>query len=218
MTETYNAKAQKNSVSVFSDIPISASLTIRYALFYVIFFTLGLIGYYVVKLPFSDTLNGYITSYFSYSFELDKSISDNIAKLICVSYSDIRTLFLIFVGGFTMFSSAAIYGLLFYHALSLGFSALYLVNSMSAGLLSGVSFINLVFFLFSNAAVCAVIIIFSSKTRIFNDEFKRLGGRKKLIVKSKALYLQIFTLFAVCGAVLFVNIIRFLINSFITKG
>ena len=213
MTKITGYKEQESKRIPLS-VSYSDSMIFKYAISYLLFYTIGLIGYYVVNLPFSDTLNKYITSYFSYAFSLNDSIEDNITKLICVSYSDIRTFCLIFVGGFTMFSSIAIYALLFYHALSLGFSSLYLVNSLGAGLLYNVVFFDLVLFLFSNAAICAMLVLFSSKTRRFNDVFRGYCGRRKLIIRSKPLYIQVFTLFVVCGAVLFINIIRFLINIF----
>lgn len=192
----------------------SSLLIFRYALVYLLCFTIGLISYYVFDLPFTETLNGYVNSHFTTTFNTSSTLSNNIGLLITVSYADIRTLALIFVAGFTMFSSVAIYSLLGYHALSVGLSSLYLVNSLTAGKLSGVNFLDVITFLISNAAIASVLIIFSSKSRIFNDEFKRLGGRKKLIIRSKPLYHQIFTLFTVCGAILFINIIRFVLNIF----
>lgn len=213
MTGSVSYKTKEQQKNILS-LSIFDSLIFKYALSYLIFYIIGLIGYYVVNLPFSENLNKYITSYYSYTFNVTSGIEANITKLVCVSYADIRTFCLIFVSGFTMFSSIAIYSLLFYHALSLGFSSLYLVNSLSAGLLYNVVFFDLIFFLFSNAAICAILILFSSKTRRFNDVFRGYCGRRKLIIRSKPLYIQIFTLFVVCGAVLFINIIRFLINNF----
>jgi len=212
MTKT-NIKEHDQKTQAFTVAP-SDSLIFKYAVAYLLFYTVGLIGYYVVNLPFSDTLNKYIISYFSYKFDFSSGIEENITKLVCVSYTDIRTCALIFVSGFTMFSSIAIYALLFYHALSLGFSSLYLVNSMASHLLPEVSFFDLVFFLFTNAAICAILILFSSKTRRFNDIFRGYAGRRKIIIRSRPLYVQIFTLLVVFGAVLFINITRFLINIF----
>ncbi len=213
MTVTGEYKKTQREKEEFK-LDASSMLVLKFGIAYIVFYTLGLVGYYLVNIPFSETLNKYVISYFSHSFNFERSLMDNATLLIYASYSDVRTLLLVFVAGFTMFSSIAIYGLLFYHALSLGFSSLYLVSSMSAGLLEGVSFFNLVFFLFSNAAIAAILLVFSSKTRIFTDKFKALGGRRKLIIRSKPLYFQIFTLLCMCGAVLFINIIRFIFNCF----
>ena len=209
MTDILNFKNRSNVPYRFS---LSEILIIRYAAAYILLFTAGLIGYYIVEVPLSEKLNSYVNSYFSYTFNSSIKLTDNFSALFLVSFSDIKTLALIFVGGFTMFSSIAIYSLLGYHALSLGFSSLYLVNAMSAGVLDDISFFDLILFLLSNAAVSSILIIFSSKTRIFNDSFKRLGGRKKLIIRFKPLYVHIFTGISLCGAVIFINIIRFIFN------
>ncbi len=190
----------------------SERLLIRYAITFVIAFLIGLIGYYAVKIPFSDGLNAYISSHFSRTFDFGQSISYNTTSLVLASYTDMKTLCLLFVAGFTMFSSIAIYWLLSAQAVSLGFSSLYLVNAMSVGQLSQVHFFDLVVFLFSSAALSSLMIVFSSKTRIFNDDFRGLGNRKKLIIRSKPLYRQIFTLITLCGAVIFINAVRFLLN------
>ncbi len=213
MTENVLKKDSK----VKNNIPIIDTYTgiiIKSAFIYVAFYCIGLLGYYLVNIPFSETLNKYIVSYFSGTFNFNASMSDNILYLVYSSYSDIRTLFLIFIAGFTMFSTLAIYGLLFFHAFSLGFSSLYLVNAMTAGLISEVSFLNLIYFLFANAAISAVLIVFSSKTRVFNDKFRSLGGRKKLIIRSKPLYVHIYTFLYFCGALLLINIIRYIFNVF----
>ena len=191
---------------------VSEILLIRYAIVFLIAFLIGLIGYYAVHIPLSDGLNTYITSHFSRTFNFGSGISQNATALTVASYSDMKTLVLIFVAGFTMFSSIAIYWLLSAQAVSLGFSSLYLVNAMSSGKLTQVHFFDLVIFLLSSAALSALMIVFSSKTRIFNDVFRGLGNRKKLIIRSKPLYKQIFTLITLCGAVIFINTLRFLLN------
>ena len=211
---TQSPAFEKTKKRFFSDFDLSTNLILKFGIAYILFYTLGLVGYYLVSVPLSETLNKYVTSYFSCSFNMNNALSDNVSLLVFASWTDLRTIFFIFVCGFTLFSSIAIYGLLFYHALSLGFSSLYLVNCMSAGHLPEVSFFNLIFFLFSNAAVASILIVFSSKTRIFTDKFKALGGRRKLIIRSKPLYLHIFTLLCMCGAILFINIVRFILNIF----
>ena len=194
-------------------LSLSELLMIRYAAAYIMLFTLGLIGYYVVKIPQSDKLNGYINTYFSYTYKRELGVCDNLTALFWVSFSDLKTVFLIFVSGFTMFSSIAIYSLLGYHALSLGFSCLYLVNTMSIGSLCDVSFFDLIFFLISNAAISSILIVFSSKTKCFNESFKKIRLKNGSILSFKPMYVQIFTLASLCGAVILINMIRFLLNT-----
>lgn len=194
-------------------LSVEERLLLRYATIFVISFILGLVGYCILKIPLSEKLNDYIVEYFSYSFLSDKDLPFNCSILFAISYSDMKTLVLIFIAGFTMFSSIAIYWLLFSQAVSLGFSSLYLVNAMSEGALGSVSFADLVFFLLFSAAISSIIILFGSKTRIFNDHFRALGNRKKLIIRSGPLYMQIFTLLTLCGAIILINSIRFVINT-----
>ena len=193
-------------------IPADRLLLIRYATVFIISFILGLSGYCILKVPLSDKLNACISEYFSGSFDFNKELSYNCEKLFSSSYRDMKTLVLIFIAGFTMFSSLAIYWLLFSQAVSLGFSSLYLVNAMSNGGLEAVSFLDLIFFLLLSASLSSLMILFGSKTRIFNDHFRSLGNKKKLIIKSKPLYKQIFTLLTLCGAILLINSVRFIIN------
>lgn len=196
-----------------SGIPAEQWLLIRYASVFIISFIIGLIGYCALKVPLSDKLNACIAEYFSCSFNFGKALSSNCETLFSYSYSDMKTLVLIFIAGFTMFSSVAIYWLLFSQAVSLGFSSLYLVNAMSGGTLNSVSFFDLILFLFLSAALSSIMILFGSKTRVFNDHFRSLGNRKKLMIRSKPLYKQIFTLLTLCGAILLINSIRFIINT-----
>ncbi len=189
-------------------------LTIRYTSIFVISFILGLLGYYVLRVPLSEQINSYISTYFSAVFDPSESLTYNCTTLFATSFSDMKTFALIFVSGFTMFSSLAIYWLIFTHAVSLGFSSLYLVNAMSSGGLSEIYFSDLILFLFVSAALSSLMILFASKTRVFNDHFRSLGNSKKLIIRSKPLYLQIYTLLTLCGAVMLINFIRFLTNIF----
>lgn len=193
-------------------LSVTEKLIIRYAVFYILFFVIGLICFYLVKLPQTDGLIKYINVYFSCTFSFDKGINENTALLLAISFADIKTMVYLFVAGFTMFSSMAIYWLLCTQALSLGFSSLYLVNTMAYGVLDGVSFFDLVLFLLSSAAISSLMILYSAKTRIFNESFRKIIQNKKQIIKHKPLYLQIYLLLTLCGGIISINIIRFLFN------
>ncbi len=188
-------------------------LLLRYTFVFIIAFILGLVVYYLVNSPKSQMLDGYIVSFFSLVFDPGKDIFDNAALVVFASSFELKTLVYIFVAGFTMFSSVAIYWILCTQACSLGFSSIYLVNSMSSGSLSLVGFHDLILFLLTGAAISSVMLVFSAKTRVFNDVFRNLGNRKKLIIRSKPLYIQIFTLISLCGAVILIYIFRFIFNS-----
>ena len=138
---------------------IDITLTFRYMLCYLITFTVGLILYYVIKVPHSRTLDSFIDSYFSQKIAFDKNMSNNILSIIDASLPDIKTMILIFVSGFTLFCSPALYGLLSYHALSLGFSSIYLLSAMSRGDLLNINFFALVFFLLINSITSSIKVV-----------------------------------------------------------
>lgn len=209
----YN-QAKKSAENRIFKLSVTEKIIIRYAVVYILFFIIGLICFYLVKLPRAEGLIKYINAYFSCTFSFDKSISENTAILFAVSFADIKTMAYIFVAGFTMFSSIAIYWLLSTQALSLGFSSLYLVNSITYGVLDGVSFFDLVLFLLSSAAISSLMILYSAKTRVFNDSFRKILPNKKQIIKHKPLYIHIFLLLTLCGGIISINIIRFLFNIF----
>ena len=207
------AKIHRESYTFKKTLTAEQLLLIRYASVFVVSFIIGLVGYCGLKVPLSERLNAYIDDYFSCSFNFENTLSFNCEKLFSSSYADMKTMVLIFIAGFTMFSSVAIYWLLFSQAVSLGFSSLYLVNAISGDVLLKVNFFDLLIFLLLSAAISSMMILFGSKTRIFNDHFRSLGNRKKLIIRSKPLYKQIFTLLTLCGAIILINSMRFIINT-----
>lgn len=187
-------------------------LIIRYTIVFLMSFLVGLIGYYLFRLPSSDGLIKYADGYFTRSFKLDSSISYNSILVFATSFQDIKTMAYVFVAGFTMFSSLAIYWILISEALSLGFSSLFLVNAISQRILLNVGFFDLVFFLITSSAISSLIILYCAKTRLFNEEFRSQGNVRLKIFKHKPLYIQMFTLLTLCGAIILINILRFIFN------
>ena len=187
-------------------------MIIRYAIVYVLSFIAGLFGYYIFKMPYSDGLIKYINTYFDHSFNFNKSFTENLVVLFAVSFSDIQSMVYIFIAGFTMFSSIAIYFILIGQSLSLGFCSLYLTNAISSGVLDGVGFLDLVLYLFSSAAISSLILLYASKTKLFCERFRSIGCISFKVIKYKPLYIQIFSLLTFCGGIILINIIRFLFN------
>lgn len=209
MSESNIGTKQRNNNLSLSN---SEKLIIRYTIVFLLSFLLGLIGYYVLKIPSSEGLVKYVDSYFSRSFKIDSSFSHNATLIFATSFQDIKTMAYVFVAGFTMFSSVAIYWILISEALSLGFCSLFLVNTMSEGVLTNASFFDLVLFLITSSAISSIIILYCAKTKLFNESFRSLGNLKLKIVHHKPLYIQIFTLLTLCGAIILVNVLRFIFN------
>ena len=201
--------AQKTNSIVFSS---AEKLIIRYSIIYVLSFIAGLVGYYVFNMPYSDGLIKYINTYFGRTFNFQKNFAENFVVLFAVSFSNIQSMVYIFIAGFTMFSSIAIYYILIGQALSLGFCSLYLTNAISSGILDGVGFFDLVLYLFSSAAISSVILIYAAKTKLFCEKFRSIGCLSYKVIKYKPLYIQIFSLLTLCGGIILINIIRFLFN------
>ena len=211
MTDTISMTRRANVLR----LSFGEKLLIRYTIVFLVSFLFGLIGYYLFRLPSSDGLIKYVNGYFDRSFQPQRSFSQNAVLVFATSFQDIKTMGYVFVAGFTMFSSLAIYWILISEALSLGFCSLFLVNTMSEGALCNVSFFDLIIFLITSSAISSIIILYCAKTRQFNENFRSVSNKKfKQFLKYKPLYIQSFTLLTLCGAIILINIIRFLFNLF----
>lgn len=194
---------------------IYSKLMFRYAIVYVIAFGIGIAAYYIFDFPFSDKINTYIYGHFGNLFDECKVPVDYLRTLLDCSYVDIKHLLFIFTAGFTMFASTAMIFVIFYRGLSLGFSVGYLVTALRNGIISFNSTeIAFAVFLCANAFIASAMIVMCSKTSIFSDEFRRMGGRKRIILRSRVLYNQIFRLLMILGIILIINLVRGVINAY----
>ena len=189
-------------------------IIIKLTLTFIVFYLIGLILYYILSISSSETLNSYISNYFSNKINTDLNLNSILPALTLISYSDLKALFLVFLAGFTMFSGIGILCILAFEAVSLGFSSLYLVNAMTYDLLPSVAFSDLIIFLLSNSLIAGILVYFSYKTIFFNDSFRALQGRKKLILRHKNMYRHIFYLLTFGGAIILINSIVTIINFF----
>ena len=108
-----------------------------------------------------------------------------------------------------MFSTIALAGILMFRGASFGFSVSYLAYAIKYETTSFERPVSsIILFSVLCATSAAILIHMCVKTAIFTDEFKTLCGRPRLIVRSKAFYMQIFRFFTILGAILILNLIR----------
>ncbi|NLK39990.1 MAG: hypothetical protein GX303_07125 [Clostridiales bacterium] len=196
---------------------IYSKLLFRYALIYVIGFGIGLAAYYLFDFPFSDKINAYIYGHFDNLFKNCKNPFDYLRVLIDCSNVDIKHLFFIFTAGFTLFAGIAMLCVILYRGISLGFSVGYLITVLKNGMITFNSIeVAFAVFLCANAFIASAMIVMCTKSTVFSDEFRRMGGRKRVIFRSRVLYNQIFRLLMILGIILLINLLRCIINAYIS--
>ena len=191
---------------------IYARMLFVYALLYTLAFALGCLLFHLLDVKDSAAIDARISAYFSADFAACEDIFDYTTELLTFSKQDLSNIFIIFTAGFTMLSGAIISGLLVFRGFSMGFSISYLAFAVRSGSVELEHPIASVILFSVLCALCAAIMIHMGvKTTVFADEFKALGGRPRKIIRSKALYMQIFRFLIAFGAILIFNFIRFVL-------
>lgn len=180
-----------------------------YSLFYTVAFSLGCVLFHLLDTKESEMINSRISAYFSTTFSDCKTVFDFATKLLAISQQDLSGIFVIFCAGFTMLCGIVISMFLLFRGFSMGFSLSYFVYAIRSNAIAlAHPAAAMVLFSVMNAAFAVIIIHLGVKTTIFSDEFKALGGRPRKIIRSKALYMQIFRFLIAFGAILILNLIR----------
>ena len=188
---------------------IYARTLLLYTLFYTLAFSLGCLLFHFLDVKDSELMNARILAYFSISFADCEDVFDFTTRLLAIGKQDLSNLFVVFTAGFTMLCGIVVSTLLCFRGFSMGFSVSYLTYAIRSETISLAHPIGAVFLFSILCAACAVIMIHVGvKTTIFADEFKALGGRPRKIIRSKALYMQIFRFLIAFGAILILNLIR----------
>lgn len=196
---------------------IYTKLLFRYAAVYVVGFVVGLAAYYLFDFPFSEKVNAYIYGHFDNLFRDCRLPIEYLRVLLECSTTDIKHIFFIFTAGFTMFASIAMLCVILYRGISLGFSVGYLITVLQNGMITFNSpEIAFAIFLIANAFIASAMIVLCTKTALFSDEFRRMGGRKRVIFRSRVLYNQIFRLLMILGLILMINLLRCVINAYLS--
>lgn len=188
---------------------IYARALLIYTLLYTVAFALGCLLFHFVENKESAAINARILAYFSADFSDCSDIFAYTKQLLARSKQDLSNIFIIFTAGFTMLSGIIVSALFLFRGFSMGFSISYLAYAIRSGSIHLEHPIASVILFSLLCAVGAAIMIHAGvKTTIFADEFKALGGRPRKIIRSKALYMQIFRFLIAFGAILILNLIR----------
>ncbi len=178
---------------------------------YLISFAAGILGFYFLKIPFSEKINTYISNHFSYLFEGCDGFTDHFRALMECSLFDIRHIVFIFVSGFTMFSFFACSLACMYRGLSFGFSVGYIVLGVANKEISVAHFeLAFLIFLAANVLVAALFIAFSARSVIFSYDYRRPTSKKRV------LYSFLLTFLVCFGFVIIVNLIRCFFSAIYT--
>lgn len=207
-TEFFNI-SDTSKVKLLSPRFVYAKLLVIFALLYTAAFAVGCLLFHLLDYKSSESINLRIESYFSVDFSDCENIFDYSNTLLDMSRSDLSHLLIIFAAGFTMLAVAAISLLLVFRGFSLGFSICYFTYAVRTNAISlEYPYASVILYSAVCAVIAAIMIHISVKTALFSDEFKLLCGRPRRIIKSKAIYLQLFRFLIAFGAVIISNLIR----------
>ena len=194
-------KVKKNS---------NKNVSLRYflsfgAVFFVAF-VLGTTFCRATRESVSDIIKKQIAEHFLNVFHGCKTLTDYFTVIITCAASDIRYLVLIFTAGFTYFCKYATGIMIGVRAFSVGYSLDFLFYSISKKSLTlshpGLSVST---FFICEILVAFLFIYISVKSVFFGDDFRRLRGRRSLILKSPIIYRHIFLLLTAIGFAIIVN-------------
>ena len=154
----------------------------------------------------SDSMSPQIASHFSGIFSGCQSPTDYFTVIISASSADLRSLVLIFASGFTYFCKYATGAMLAFRAFTLGFSFEFLAFSLKrSSVVLDHPLLSMMIFLSCELMIAALIVYLSVKSVFFGDDFRRLRGRKSLILRSPIIYRYIFLFLTAFGLVIAVN-------------
>ncbi len=211
MTENtgYFSISKKRKVKLLTKELVFAKLLFVYAFLYTLAFAVGCFLFHALNAENSKMINARINAYFAVDFLECENMFDRANLLIDISASDISHLIIIFTAGFTMLVGIVISLLLIFRGFSLGFSISYFTYAIqNDALVLENSYLSIIFFSVICALCAAIMINFGVKTTCFSDDFKALGGVPRKIIKSKALYSQLFRFLIAFGAILILNLFR----------
>lgn len=207
-TEFFNVSG-KPKIKLRTPQFIYARSLLLYTFFYTIAFAFGCLLFHFLETKESATIDARILSYFSADFADCDDIFEYTGRLLTLSKQDLSNIFIIFTAGFTMLAGVIVSALLLFRGFSMGFSISYLAYTIRCSSISLERPIaSVILFSVLCAIGAALMIHMSVKTTIFADDFKALGGRPRKIIRSKALYMQIFRFLIAFGAILILNLIR----------
>ncbi len=183
-------------------------IIVRYSLIFALSFVAGILVSYsgLLPLPQNSTAAEDITNCFKNVFAGCKSCKDYFTVMISASAPDIRYLIFTFAAGFTYFCSVATSAFIICRGFTVGFSLWYLIVAAKTGgiALSQPSYAAVIFAV-TELVLAGVMIWLSTKSLMFGYDFRRLRGRKSLIVRSPIIYLYMLLYLTAFGLILIIN-------------
>ncbi|MBQ8389341.1 MAG: hypothetical protein IJX46_10500 [Clostridia bacterium] len=154
----------------------------------------------------SDDLKARTASHFTDVFAGCSKPADYFTVIITSSSADLRYFLLIFTSGFTFFCKYATGAMVAFKAFAVGFSSEFLFLSLKDGIISlnhpSLSFLA---FVAAELLIACVIVYLSVKATLFGYDFRKLRGRKSLMLRSPTIYRYVFLFLTAIGFVIAVN-------------
>lgn len=187
---------------------IYAKYALLYTLCYTVMFAIGCLLFHMVGST-STVFDRRIVGCFSADFSDCSDAFTFADRLLALSAQELIRLGLTFMAGFTIFASLALGGILMVRGFYFGFAVSYLTSFIRKAphLLSHPTR-SLLLFSCLGAFCAALMIHLSVRTVMFSDAFRSLGGRPRLILRSRALYAQILRFITAFGAILLLTLLR----------
>ncbi len=192
----------------------------RYAALFVLAFSSGVLfclsGF--GSLEANEEIHIKISEHFTNVFVGCESIRDYFLVIFASSATDIRYLVLIFAAGFTYFCGIASSAFIVCRGVTLGFSISFLYESVKSQKVS-LSYPNAALAIFSvtELAIALFIIFLSTKSLVFSYDFKKLRGRRSLIMRSPTIYKYLIFYLTAFGLMILINIISCFISMLIYR-
>ena len=154
----------------------------------------------------SDRMKSQIVSHFCDVFSGCETPTDYFTVIISCASSDLRYLLIIFTAGFTYFCKYAAGAMVGVRAFTVGFCSQFLLLSLKNGIIDlKHPFLSIALFFICEFLVLALIIYLSVKATLFGDDFRRLRGRRSLMLRSPVIYRYIFLFLTAIGLIIAVN-------------
>lgn len=207
-TDTFRIPKKKR-VKLITPRSVYTKFTLIFTFCYTAAFAVGCLLFHLTGGAANAQFDRRIAGYFAGSLADCTDAFAFARRLLSLSAEDLTRLGFLFMAGFTVFVAFAEAGILLFRGLSFGFSVSYLASMLrrEAFPLSNPT-LSLILFSLSGALCTALMIHLSAQTVLFSDAFKALCGRPRLILRSRALYAQLFRFTVAFGAILLLTLLR----------
>lgn len=159
-----------------------------------------------------------ISEHFTNVFVGCRSVRDYFLVIFASSATDIRYLIFIFAAGFTYFCGIASSAFIVCRGFTLGFSIGFLYESIKdQGLKLSHPNTALALFSVTELTIALFIIFLSTKSLVFSYDFKKLRGRRSLIMRSPTIYKYLIFYLTAFGLMILINIMGCLISMLIYR-